>query len=61
MDGESHTASRSFGRTAVAVIVLLIAAWFVLHFLLGILSFLFSGLLLILVVVGVIWALNVLL
>jgi uncharacterized membrane protein len=61
MDGESHTSSRSFGRTAVAVIVLLIAAWFVLHFLLGILSFLFSGLLLVLVVVGVIWALSVLL
>jgi hypothetical protein len=45
----------------VAVLLLLIAAWFVLHFLLGILSFLFSGLLLILVVVAVVWALSVLL
>jgi membrane protein required for beta-lactamase induction len=61
MDAEPHTSSRSLGRTAVAVIVLLIAAWFVLHFLLGILSFLFSSLLLVLVVVGVIWALSVLL
>ena len=61
MDGESQPSTRSFGRTAIAVVVLLIAAWFVLHFLLGILSFLFSGLLLVLVVVAVVWALSVLL
>jgi hypothetical protein len=56
-----ETSKRSFGRTAVAVLVLLVAAWFALHFVLGILSFLFSSLLLVIVVVGVIWALRVLL
>lgn len=57
----NESTSRSFGRTAMAVVVLLIAAWFVLHFLLGILSFLFSGIILVLVVVAVVWALSVLL
>jgi len=56
-----ETSKRSFGRTAVAVLVLLVAVWIGLHFVLGILSFLFSGLLLVVVVVGVIWALRVLL
>jgi uncharacterized membrane protein len=56
-----ETTKRSFGRTAVAVLVLLVAAWVGLHFVLGILSFLFSSLLLVLVVVAVIWALRVLL
>jgi uncharacterized membrane protein len=52
---------RSFGSTVVAVLVLLVAAWFILHFLFGILSFIFSTLLLVLVVVAVIWALRILL
>jgi hypothetical protein len=56
-----ETSKRSFGRTAVAVLVLLVVAWFALHFVLGILSFLFSSLLLVIVVIGVIWALRVLL
>lgn len=58
---EEKPARRSFGRTVLAVVVLLIAAWFVLHFLLGILSFLFSAVILVLVVVAVVWALSVLL
>jgi hypothetical protein len=55
------TSSRSFGRTVVAALVLLVAAWVLLHFVIGILSFLFSSLLLIVAVVAVVWALRVIL
>lgn len=57
----NESSSRSFGRTAVAALILLVAAWVLLHFVIGILSFLFSGLLLIVAVVAVIWALRVIL
>jgi hypothetical protein len=53
-------ASRSWGRTAVAALVLIVAAWLLLHFILGILSFVFSTALLIVAVVAVVWALRVL-
>jgi hypothetical protein len=56
-----ETTTRSFGRTAVAVLIFLVAAWFLLHFVIGILSFLFSSVLLVVAVVAVIWALRVLL
>jgi hypothetical protein len=52
--------TRSFGSTVVAALVLLLAAWLLLHFILGILSFVFSTALLIAAVVGVVWALKVL-
>jgi hypothetical protein len=55
------SSSRSFGRTVVAALVLLVAAWLLLHFILGILSFVFSAVLLVIVVVAVVWALRVLL
>jgi hypothetical protein len=57
----NETSSRSFGRSAVAVLVLLVGAWLLLHFVVGILSFLFSTLLLVVAVVAVLWALKVLL
>jgi hypothetical protein len=57
----NETTTRSFGRTAVAVLIFLVAAWFLLHFVIGILSFLFSSVLLVVAVVAVIWALRVLL
>jgi hypothetical protein len=56
-----ESSTRSFGRTAVAVLIFLVAAWFLLHFVIGILSFLFSSVLLVVAVVAVIWALRVLL
>jgi hypothetical protein len=56
-----ETSSRSFGRTAVAVLIFLVAAWFLLHIVVGVLSFLFSTVLLVVAVVAVIWALKVLL
>jgi hypothetical protein len=53
--------TRSFGSTIVAALVLLVGAWLLLHFILGILSFVFSTALLIAAVVAVVWALKVLL
>ena len=58
---QAQPASRSFARTVVAALVLLVAAYLLLHFILGILSFVFSTALLILAVVAVVWALRVLL
>ncbi|MEA2199433.1 MAG: hypothetical protein QOI89_29 [Solirubrobacteraceae bacterium] len=57
----NETQPRSFGRTVVAALILLVAAWVLLHFIIGIASFLFSTLLLVLAVVALVWALRVLL
>jgi len=56
-----ESSQRSFGRTAVAVLVLLVGAWLLLGVIGHVLSFLFSTVLLVLAVVAVIWALRVLL
>jgi len=57
----NESSQRSFGKTAVAVLVLLVAAWLLLGVIGHVLSFLFSTALLVLAVVAVIWALRVLL
>jgi hypothetical protein len=57
----NETGTRSFGSTVVAALVLVVGAWLLLHFILGILSFLFSTVLLVVAVVAVVWALRVLL
>jgi hypothetical protein len=59
MHEESPT--RSFGRTVVAALIFLVAAWLLLGVIIHIVSFLFSTLIFILAVVAVIWALRVLL
>jgi hypothetical protein len=56
-----ESSSRSFGRTAVAALIFLVAAYVLLHFVVHVLSFLFSTLILVVAVVAVIWALRVLL
>jgi hypothetical protein len=56
-----ETPTRSFGRTVVAVLVFLVAAWLLLGVIIHVLSFLFSTLIFIVAVVAVIWALRVLL
>lgn len=61
MNESTESSSRSFGRTAVAALILLVGAWLLLHVVIGILSFLFSAVLLVLAVVAVIWALRILL
>ncbi|HEY4452260.1 MAG TPA: hypothetical protein VGN13_11790 [Solirubrobacteraceae bacterium] len=57
----NETSHRSFGRTVVAALVFLVAAWLLLGVIVHVISFLFSTLLLIVAVVAVIWALRVLL
>lgn len=58
---EPNSSSRSFGRTAVAALILLVGAYLLLGVVIHVVSFLFSTALLILAVVAVIWALRVLL
>ncbi len=57
----NESSSRSFGRTVVAALVLLVGAWLLLGVIIHVLSFLFSTVLLVVAVVAVIWALRVLL
>lgn len=57
----NETSKRSFGRTVVAALVFLVAAWLLLGVIVHVISFLFSTLLLIVAVVAVVWALRVLL
>ena len=45
----------------MAALVFLVAAWLLLHVIIGVLSFLFSALLLVVAVVAVVWALRVIL
>ncbi|HEX3510795.1 MAG TPA: hypothetical protein VHT27_06815 [Solirubrobacteraceae bacterium] len=56
-----NQSTRSFGRTVVAALVFLLAAWLLLGFVVHIVSVLFSTVVFILAVVAVIWALRVLL
>jgi hypothetical protein len=57
----NESSTRSFGRTALAVVVLLIAAWVLFGFIIHIVSVLFSALVLVVAVVAVVWALRILL
>jgi len=54
-------ATRSFGRTALAALVLLVAAWLLIGPIIHLVSFLFSTVVFVVAVVAVIWALRVLL
>jgi hypothetical protein len=56
-----ETSKRSFGRTVVAALVFLVAAYLLLGVIIHVLSFLFSTLIFIVAVIAVIWALRVLL
>jgi hypothetical protein len=57
----NESTSRSFGRTVVAVLIFLVAAWILLGFVVHIASALFSTIIFIVAVVAVVWALRVLL
>jgi hypothetical protein len=57
---ESPT-TRSFGRTAVAALILLVALWLLIGPIIHLVSFLLSGVVLIVAVVAVVWALRILL
>jgi hypothetical protein len=56
----NETSSRSLGRTVVAGLILLIAAWVLLHFVIGIVTAVASILVVVLAIVAVIWALRIL-
>lgn len=51
--------SPSLGRRAVAILVLLIAAWILLHFLIGIATAIASVVVVVAAIAAVIWALRV--
>lgn len=61
MNESSQSSPRSFGRTVLAALIFLLAAWLLLGVIIHILSFLFSTVILIVAVVAVVWALRVLL
>jgi hypothetical protein len=54
-----ETSSRSLGRTVVAGLILLVAAWVLLHFVIGIVTAIASILVVVLAIVALIWALRV--
>jgi hypothetical protein len=56
----SQSPSRSWGRTAVAALILLVAVWILLKIVIGIVATLFVPIVVILAVVGIIWAYRVL-
>lgn len=60
MDQPSQNASRSLGKTALAVLIMLIAAWVVIKLVVGIVTALFVPLLIIAAVVAFVWAWRVL-
>ncbi len=57
----NDSSSRSLGRTVVAGLVLLIAAWLLLHFVIGIVTAIASVVVVVFAIIAVIWALRVLL
>ena len=57
----NESSSKPLGRTIIAGLVLLIAAWLLLHFVIGIVTAIASVLVVVLAIVAVIWALRVLL
>ncbi len=55
----NETSSRSLGRTVVAGLILLVAAWVLLHFVIGIVTAIASILVVVLAIAALIWALRV--
>jgi uncharacterized membrane protein len=53
--------SRSIGRTVVAALILIVAVWLLLGFVIHIVSFLFSVAVFVVLVLAVIWALRTIL
>lgn len=54
------TSSRSLGRMIVAVLVLAVAAWVLLHLVVGIVTFLAVPVIAVLAIVAIVWAARVL-
>lgn len=56
----SPSSSRSLGRMVVAVLILAVAAWVLLHIVIGIVTFLAVPVIAVLAIVAVVWAIRVL-
>jgi hypothetical protein len=54
----NESSSRPLGRTVVAGLILLVAAWVLLHFVIGIVTAIASILVVVLAIVAIIWALR---
>jgi hypothetical protein len=59
--GSTGSSSRSFGRTVVAALILLVAAYVLFGLIIHIVSFVLSALVFVVAVIAVVWALRVLL
>jgi hypothetical protein len=57
----NETSSRSIGRTVLAGLILLVGAWVLLHFVIGIVTAIASILVVVLAIGAVVWAVRVLL
>jgi hypothetical protein len=57
----NESSSRSIGRTVVAGLILLVAAWVLLHFVIGIVTAIASILVVVLAIAALVWAVRVLL
>jgi hypothetical protein len=57
----SSSSSRSLGRTVVAVMILAVVGWFLLHVVVGIVTFLAGIIVVVLAIAAVIWAVRVIL
>jgi hypothetical protein len=57
----NESSSRSLGRTVVAGLILLIAAWVLLHFVIGIVTAIASIAVVVLAIVALVWALRTIL
>ena len=60
LNDSSTPSSRSWGRTAIAALILVLAAWILLKIVVGIIAALFVPILLVLGVLGIVWAYRVL-
>lgn len=54
----NESSSRPLGRTVVAGLILIVAAWVLLHFVIGIVTAIASILVVVLAIVAIIWALR---
>jgi hypothetical protein len=60
LNDSSTPSSRSWGRTAIAALILVLAVWILLKVVIGIIAALFVPILLVIAVVGIVWAYRVL-
>lgn len=61
LPSSSNSSSGSLGRTVIAVLILAVAAWILLHFVIHIVVFVASIVVVVLAIVAIVWALRVIL